>query len=467
MRASMPMSIAIASMLAAIGCAKPGQYVCAIDLDCGADGFCEAGGLCSATDSECPSGRRYGELAGSRANDCVDDEPPITVDETALCGVTAARPDGTGTCAQMVCAADSSCCETSWDQQCARIAEARCDLDCEEIIAAGGYSFSSVFRLDAPRTMLWSQNYNRWNYTPAWGDIDGDGNPDLAYAREGSLPTSPGVVILESSGLSGDTLTLTPASIGGDPISWVENILWRDFDADGDLDLLASGMNGIWLVVTDNHTYTAHQLSTTMYASATWVSSSSAPPWKIAASYGGATPRVVIETFDETYNVTGSQMIGDSNDNAIWCHVGGTPARDLIVGDDIYLANATGFAAPTQASGDGFFPTCADLDADGDNDLVLGDYDSVKIILNQNGLTTPPIEFTTLAIGGITVADFDNNGRLDVLASTSTNMRTEIPLYFFDHLETGFAPRDILPDWNTADLDSQGVDVGRPPVAPR
>src|SRR5262249_5965098 len=43
---------------------------------CGAAGTCEANGFCSFPDSSCSSGRRYGELGGTSAGQCVGELPP-------------------------------------------------------------------------------------------------------------------------------------------------------------------------------------------------------------------------------------------------------------------------------------------------------------------------------------------------------------------------------------------------------
>lgn len=455
-----------ALVLVLAACETPGPYVCASNDDCG-DGFCESDGNCSVADPACPSGRRYGTLSGASAGMCVDgDLPDPTVDETALCGVTGARPDGTSTCAARICADDPSCCEISWDLQCARAAEARCDLACEEIVAAGGYAYAAAFSLDTPRMPVWTTSHVTWLHSPAWGDIEGDGFPDLAIARDGDASTA-SVVILQGSGLVNGSLILTPATITGDAITRTENLEWRDFDADGDLDLLASGPEGIWIVVTAGVTFTAHRL-TGNPAAATWLATSAAPPWRIGVVYDvEPNAEVVIHTVDAGFALASSTSLGMLIDRGVpvWCHVTGTPARDLLVGGNLYIANATGFAAVTTISGSGFFPACADLDGDGDNDVVLGDYGHVQVIENQNGLTTEPFEIPFVYAAGISIADFDNNGRLDVLVSSGTSDRVEIPLTLLDNTATGFERRDILPDWNTMDLDSREIDIGRPPRA--
>jgi hypothetical protein len=443
-----------------VACSGPGPYICATSSDCG-DGFCEADGLCSVADVACPSGRRYGDLAGALAGTCVGGDLPS--EERALCGATAARPDGTGTCAAEVCAADPTCCEISWDRQCARTAEAICELACEEIVAAGGFQFAAAFPLSSPGEPLFSTGHSGFLFQPAWGDIDGDGNPDLAIARDGDTDLDiPGLVILKSSGLSNGTLELTPATIGGDEIGTIREAEWRDFDADGDLDLLVSGDEGVYVVVTDGDTFTTHQLTTTL-SNASWLSDTSTPPWRIAVATSNPNELVVM-TFDATFAIVDQMNFGFHEGAIAWCDVGGSPARDMVTGRNVHLANGTGFAPPTAISATGFFPVCADLDADGNNDLVVGDFGSINFIINQGGLGTPATDFPFQFPAGISIADFDNNGRLDVLVSNGTNERAEIPLVLFDHLEGGFSRQDVLPDWNTSKNDSYGLDIGRPPL---
>jgi hypothetical protein len=453
---------ALVVLLAIASCARPTPYVCATNSDCG-DGLCESDGLCSVVDASCPSGRRYGELAGALAGACVGGDVPPS-DEVALCGVTAARPDGTGTCAALVCDADPSCCAVSWDRQCARMAEARCELACDEIVAAAGFGYAAAFLLPTPEPPLFSTAHQGFSNGVAWGDIEGDGRPDLAIAGENVNLDVPGLLILQSSGMSNGTLTLTPASIGGDFVTNISEVEWRDFDADGDLDLLASGPEGIWVVVTQDGTFIAHRF-TGNNAIATWLASSSTPPWRIGVVYP-AEPlaELVVHTFDATFTIDSTTSLGMRNSAvATWCDVSGTPDRDLIVGGDVYIANSSGFAPAMSTSVTGYFPSCADLDGDGDNDLVVGDFGTVNIVLNAGGLTSQPTQFPIVFPSGLGIADFDNNGRLDILVSdgASTN-GVEIPLVLIDNQPGSFTTVPMA-DWNTVARDSRGLDVGRPP----
>lgn len=68
---------ALIAMLVVAGtaCLKPSAFECATDRDCvyaGAQGTCEAVGRCSFPDPSCTSGRRFGELSGTYADQCVD-----------------------------------------------------------------------------------------------------------------------------------------------------------------------------------------------------------------------------------------------------------------------------------------------------------------------------------------------------------------------------------------------------------
>jgi hypothetical protein len=68
-------------LLAATGCLKNAAYPCNQEADClrGAEqGVCESTGFCSFADLSCgPDGRRYGDLSGTFAGECVAGETPV------------------------------------------------------------------------------------------------------------------------------------------------------------------------------------------------------------------------------------------------------------------------------------------------------------------------------------------------------------------------------------------------------
>jgi hypothetical protein len=57
------------------GCLRSTTFTCGGDPDC-SGGTCETNGFCAFADATCASGRRYGDLSGPVANQCVGDEDP-------------------------------------------------------------------------------------------------------------------------------------------------------------------------------------------------------------------------------------------------------------------------------------------------------------------------------------------------------------------------------------------------------
>lgn len=73
--------LATCATIAVAGCSPfgGGSFACADNTECSNNasaGFCESTGFCSFADSDCTSGRRYGDLAGNGlAGVCVGEEP--------------------------------------------------------------------------------------------------------------------------------------------------------------------------------------------------------------------------------------------------------------------------------------------------------------------------------------------------------------------------------------------------------
>lgn len=61
-----------------LSCVPSGQFRCVDAASCSrrAEGMCEPDGWCSYPDLTCESERRYSELAGERASECVEVEEP-------------------------------------------------------------------------------------------------------------------------------------------------------------------------------------------------------------------------------------------------------------------------------------------------------------------------------------------------------------------------------------------------------
>jgi hypothetical protein len=64
----------------------PYTFACTHDAACGAGGICELNGFCSFPDSTCPSGRRFGDLGGPSAGQCVGGQPLVDGGDTSIDG---------------------------------------------------------------------------------------------------------------------------------------------------------------------------------------------------------------------------------------------------------------------------------------------------------------------------------------------------------------------------------------------
>jgi hypothetical protein len=61
---------AVLSLMSA-ACLRTTEFHCSANSECGAQGVCAPMGLCSVVDTNCTSGLRYSDTAGSQANQCV------------------------------------------------------------------------------------------------------------------------------------------------------------------------------------------------------------------------------------------------------------------------------------------------------------------------------------------------------------------------------------------------------------
>jgi len=90
-------AIIVVAIAASAGCLRQTEFRCTATAQC-SRGMCESTGYCSFDDSTCSSGRRYGDLSGPFANQCVllDDGGGDTPNGPFSIGGTVSGLTGTG-----------------------------------------------------------------------------------------------------------------------------------------------------------------------------------------------------------------------------------------------------------------------------------------------------------------------------------------------------------------------------------
>ncbi len=253
----------------------------------------------------------------------------------------------------------------------------------------------------------------------AWGDVDGDGDQDLAVGTDGQT-----VIYRNDAGTLAATDTVLPTY-------WEENdqadfdlrsITWADYDNDGDIDLL---LPSVW----DDSTYT--------YRTALMRNDG-------ANGTGGWNFTEVTAEFAPTGHA-----------QSAWADYDDDLDLDLLL---VHLAPLTedGFIRRYRNDGDGVFvgedilfnltvehgeAQWGDYDSDGDLDILVaghiketdGSYNTVLRVYRNDAETYVPIEVITCPscegwwdLTAATWADYDSDGDVDILVAGNYNSGTQI-----------------------------------------
>ena len=253
----------------------------------------------------------------------------------------------------------------------------------------------------------------------AWGDVDGDGDPDLVAGSDGQT-----VIYRNDAGTLVQTDTVLPGywEDNGQADFDLNSISWADYDNDGDLDLL---LPSIW----DETTFTSH---TALLRND---GSNGTGGWVFTEIPAG---------------------LGESDHaQTSWADFDGDEDLDLLV---IHLApnSERGFIRQFRNDGNGAFvgedilgtlsvehgeAQWGDYDSDGDLDILVagnvhetdGSYDTVLRVYRNDAGNYVPVEIIPCALcegwfdlSAATWADYDSDGDIDILLAGTYNSGSQI-----------------------------------------
>ncbi len=234
---------------------------------------------------------------------------------------------------------------------------------------------------------VWTSADNVYSFSCAFGDADGDGDLDLAVAggeAYGSRAEQNRIYFNRQGRL--DSLPGWKSNAAG----YSYDVTWADFDNDGDLDLVFANERG------PNHIY---------------------------RNYGDSIGVVPVWSSSDPSMQANSLFVGDVNNDGY---------VDLAISDNNQLGgtgrfklykNLAGTIETTPFwtsafSGYGSGITLADIDNDGDLDLITGGWwNPLRIYTNAGGAFTPNPQYTSSTnsvVEAIVCGDMDND-RLDTL----------------------------------------------------
>ncbi|MEM7034377.1 MAG: FG-GAP-like repeat-containing protein, partial [Chloroflexota bacterium] len=279
----------------------------------------------------------------------------------------------------------------------------------------------------------WVSSDNDVTFSVAWGDVDNDGDLDLAVGNYGA----PNKLYLNDGGQLQST---TPLAWQSDESDNTYSVAWADVDNDGDLDLAV----GNYDVPNKLYLNDGGQLQTTP----AWMPSSFFNTTGVA--WGDVDDDGDLDLAVGNYSVANSLYLNEngvlqttrswiSNDSdftysVAWGDVDGDGDLDLAAGNwfgpnKVYL-NVDGVLQTSDDtpwnSGDSDNTIdihWGDVDGDGDLDLAAANWGNPnKIYLNNNGVLQTMIDSPWLSVdedetAGIAWGDVDGDGDLDLAAA--------------------------------------------------
>jgi serine/threonine protein kinase len=314
------------------------------------------------------------------------------------------------------------------------------DGDLDVLLGNGDYEIPSRVLLNAGDgtfpTSIELPGDSAFTRSIAAADMDGDGDLDVLLGNLGRAS----LVLLNAGDGTFPTSIELP---GGNENTW--SIAAADVDGDGDLDVLL-GNYGIPSRVLLNAGDGTFPTSIELPGGSAYTRSIAAADvdgdgdLDVLLGNFGSTSRVLLNAGDGTFPTSIELSSGNENTGSI---VSSIAAAD-VDGDgdlDVLLGNLGSASRVLLNAGDGTFPTsielpggsaftrsiaAADVDGNGDLDLLLGNFgSSSQVLLNADSGITFPISIElpggSVDTESIAAADVDSDGDLDVLLGNKGN----------------------------------------------
>jgi hypothetical protein len=330
-------------------------------------------------------------LAGVTGGACFS---PEIADGTIACG-EAGCPEG------MVCAGDGYCYATP----------PGADADSRVVLAVSnrdGNNRLYAYCRDA-LTPVWSDGDLRMNHALAWGDVHGDGVPELAIASGDD-----GVILYE---IRDDGL----ASIGTESMPMARDVAWAQWD-DGPRDIAVANPDGFRMLKPVDDYLEIEWQSGLYDGLAVAVADFDGDGWEDLA---GGTRGESLGVFQSNGNDALSAMWWDDGGEAeavAWGRADEDGDVDVVTsasGVAVYANRGDWFERTWSVDVDATALALANLDGDDDDDLAVGTGDGAALIVyeNQDGTLVEVWRSEELDLtSSVAWGDLDGDGDPDLAA---------------------------------------------------